>query len=109
MDKKEKLYNYIIDEVVDDTKLYWSGNKLWFRVSYFFHVNCGFYCVPYFIEKEDHNHNTLKEYFKEHLSRRYGSSEEESLMLWDRYVEVMCDRIRTMEYKRLPNLTCIQQ
>ncbi len=104
MDKKEKLYNYIIDEVVDDTNLYWgsNSNKLCFRVSYYLNRDFGFYCKPYFIEKEDHNHNTLKEYFKEHLSRRYGSSEEESLMLWDRYVEVMCDRIRTMEYKRLP-------
>jgi len=102
MDKKEKLYNYIIDEVVNDTELYWGGNKPCFRVGYYLSKEFGFFCVPYFIEKDEHNHNALKEHFQSHISNRYGSSEEEALMLWDRYVDVICDRIRTMEYKRLP-------
>lgn len=102
MDKKEKLYKYIIDEMVNDTKLYWRVNKPCFRVGYYLNREFGFFCKPYFMDKDDNNHKTLKEYFKIHLSKRYGSSEEESLMLWDRYVDVIRDRIRTMEYKRLP-------
>lgn len=104
MDKKEKLYNYIIDEVVNDTDLYWSGPNICFEVGFYVNKQFGFYAKPYFIKQfgDNLNYESLQGLFQSFISNRYGSSKEESLMLWDRYVDVICDRIRTMEYKRLP-------
>jgi len=92
MNKYRKLINFIIDELVSQTK----SQGIFFRPPYHFEAfvfeslyRDTFSSIP---RAYSPLHTNLI-YFKHYCKKRYGLSEDECMFLWEEYMKAVNDRL----------------
>jgi hypothetical protein len=85
MDKKEKYYNFIVDDLVKNTEIVSDG----------VYVVCPFWHKPIRVMALFRPFEKLKWVFQIHIEKIYGAKlKEESDMVWYLYVNRMRGKIR---------------
>jgi len=106
MNKKEKYYDYIINDLVDTTYIKEEDDKYWSEVEFPFDKG-NMYGIRYLTNLKNPG-NMGKTFFKlfikfaHYIVNVYGVKPEEFSMIWNRYLDEIDDKWG-INIQRLPN------
>ncbi len=87
MDKRNKLYQYVINDLVGMTKITRNKERFYFR-PYYEYTGSKSSLHPY-TSKEGY---TYEEIFLPYCKTHYGLTDDEVSYIWDQFMDIMKDK-----------------